>query len=125
MSESVRPLALVTGASSGIGRELAKQFARHGFDLIIAAEDELDGAVAELQSLGASAEGVRVDLAAREGECTAAAWWSPIASAIRGVSTYSESRRDRALKRLIEPNPREQVVLSQALRQVWVGGQPD
>ena len=36
---AVRPLALVTGASSGIGLELAKQFAEHGFDLIVAAED--------------------------------------------------------------------------------------
>ena len=37
MSESaVRPLALVTGASTGIGLELAKQFAQHGFDLVVA-----------------------------------------------------------------------------------------
>jgi uncharacterized protein len=62
-----RNLALVTGASSGIGRELAKQFAQNGFDLIVAAEDELDGAVAELQSFGASVDGVSVDLAAPEG----------------------------------------------------------
>jgi short-subunit dehydrogenase len=62
-----RNLALVTGASSGIGRELAKQFAQNGFDLIVAAEDELEGAVAELQSLGATVDGVRVDLAAPEG----------------------------------------------------------
>jgi len=34
-----RPLAVVTGASAGIGYELAKQFASHDFDLIIAAED--------------------------------------------------------------------------------------
>ncbi len=29
-----RPLAVVTGASSGIGRELANRFAEAGFDLV-------------------------------------------------------------------------------------------
>ena len=37
---SEKPLAVVTGASSGIGYELAKQFATHGFDVLIAAEDD-------------------------------------------------------------------------------------
>ncbi|MHC5674428.1 SDR family NAD(P)-dependent oxidoreductase [Nostoc sp.] len=32
-----RPLAVVTGASSGIGYELAKQFAQNGFDLVVTA----------------------------------------------------------------------------------------
>jgi short-subunit dehydrogenase len=42
-------LALVTGASSGIGLELARQFAEHGYDLIINAEDdELAAAEASL-----------------------------------------------------------------------------
>lgn len=31
-----RPLAVVTGASSGIGRELAARFAEDGFDLVVA-----------------------------------------------------------------------------------------
>jgi short-subunit dehydrogenase len=53
-------LALVTGASSGIGFELAKQFAANGFDLIVAAEDEITG-------LGPNAETVQVDLATEEG----------------------------------------------------------
>jgi short-subunit dehydrogenase len=63
---AARPLALVTGASSGIGRELAKQFAENGFDLIVAAEDvELDDAVEELRALGAVVAPVSVDLTRR------------------------------------------------------------
>jgi uncharacterized protein len=31
-----RPLAVVTGASSGIGLELAKQFATNGYDVVVA-----------------------------------------------------------------------------------------
>jgi len=34
-----RPLAVVTGASSGIGYYLAKECAENGFDLLIAADD--------------------------------------------------------------------------------------
>ena len=63
-----RPLALVTGASSGIGLELAKQFASHGFNLIVAAEDdELSAAAREVESLGARVDAVRVDLATGQG----------------------------------------------------------
>src|SRR5215212_7511085 len=57
-----RPLAVVTGASSGIGYELAKQFANHDFDLVVAAEDDgIDAVANELTGLGAHAEPVRVD----------------------------------------------------------------
>jgi len=61
--------AVVTGASSGIGRELARQFSQHGFDVLITAEDaELDAAAAEL-SAGAegTVQAVRADLATPEG----------------------------------------------------------
>jgi uncharacterized protein len=62
------PLALVTGASSGIGFELAKQFAAGGFDLIIAAEDdELATAKRDLEATGARVEAVQVDLATEVG----------------------------------------------------------
>ena len=40
MTESDRPLAVVTGASTGIGYELARCCAENGFDLIIAADEE-------------------------------------------------------------------------------------
>src|SRR3954469_306649 len=63
-----RPLAVVTGASSGIGLELAKLFARDGHDLVIAAEDaELDPARAELEGLGVRVQAVQVDLATPDG----------------------------------------------------------
>jgi uncharacterized protein len=58
------PLAVVTGASSGIGRELARQFATHGFDVIVAAEDsELVSAADDLAATGAEIQPVRTDLA--------------------------------------------------------------
>ncbi|HEU4603421.1 MAG TPA: SDR family NAD(P)-dependent oxidoreductase [Steroidobacteraceae bacterium] len=62
-----RPLAIVTGASSGIGRELATIAAREGFDLIVAADRSLQDALSELQSLGARVEAVEADLATQEG----------------------------------------------------------
>lgn len=58
-----RPLAAVTGASSGIGRELALELARRGYDLVICAEDaELDPAADEARRLGATVEAIRCDL---------------------------------------------------------------
>jgi short-subunit dehydrogenase len=65
---ATRPLAVVTGASAGIGYELAKQFAMHDFDVIVAAEEGRVAEVAtELQGLGSGAQAVQVDLATDEG----------------------------------------------------------
>jgi uncharacterized protein len=67
-SSTSRPLAVVTGASSGIGYELAKQFAQHGYDLVVAAEDRgIVEAVSAFESLGARVTSVQVDLAKAEG----------------------------------------------------------
>jgi uncharacterized protein len=67
-SSDTRPLAVVTGASSGIGYELAKQFATNGFDLIVCAEDDaIATAAREMEGLGASTEAVQADLATPAG----------------------------------------------------------
>lgn len=63
-----RPLAVVTGASSGIGLELAKQFAEHGYDLVICAEDAaIATAAAALPDAGVQVMPVQTDLRLREG----------------------------------------------------------
>jgi short-subunit dehydrogenase len=63
-----KPFAVVTGASSGIGLELAKRFATNGFDLLITAEDlELRASADELRALGAEVEALQVDLASDGG----------------------------------------------------------
>ncbi|MBQ0893094.1 SDR family NAD(P)-dependent oxidoreductase [Micromonospora sp. U56] len=64
-----RPLAVVTGASSGIGYELAGQFVVHGYDVVIAAEDPgIEEAAEHLRRDGrAQVRPVRVDLATFDG----------------------------------------------------------
>jgi short-subunit dehydrogenase len=60
--------AVITGASSGIGFELAKQFAEHDFDLLVTAEDaELDAARARLSATGATVRAVPADLRSSAG----------------------------------------------------------
>ncbi len=66
-SSSSKPLAVVTGASSGIGRHLAVEAARRGFDLVVAADTPLHEVCAELTSLGAQVEAVEDDLATKDG----------------------------------------------------------
>ena len=68
MAQDARPLAIVTGASTGIGYELAKCCAGEGFDLVVAADEpEIQKAAAEFRSLGAQVEAVEADLATLEG----------------------------------------------------------
>jgi len=66
-TQAIRPLALVTGASSGIGYNLARIAAENGYDLIVAADRPLDEAVLDLESLGATVRSLQGELASREG----------------------------------------------------------
>ena len=62
-----RPLAVVTGASSGIGYNLAKCCAEGGYDLLLAADQPLEAAAADCRSLGAVVETLQTELASRNG----------------------------------------------------------
>jgi uncharacterized protein len=69
-AETTRQFAVVIGASSGIGYELAKQFAQNSFDLLlVSAGERINSAAADISGL-ASVVDVKVlqaDLATHEG----------------------------------------------------------
>ncbi|MFC7051318.1 SDR family NAD(P)-dependent oxidoreductase [Hansschlegelia quercus] len=65
---SVRPLAVVTGASSGIGLELAKQCVDGGFDLVVASDDgKIEAAAGFFRERGANVVALDADLSTLEG----------------------------------------------------------
>src|SRR6201984_3108139 len=69
MPSSARPLALVTGGSSGIGAALARELARDGHDLVLAARTvaPMGELAAELQSHGAASVFIPADLSSPGG----------------------------------------------------------
>lgn len=68
LRSSQRPLAVVTGASTGIGYELARCCAQHGFDLIIAADEpQIQNAADVLRAHGGLVEAIEANLATVEG----------------------------------------------------------
>jgi hypothetical protein len=90
---TLRQWAVVTGASSGIGLELARQFAEHDFDLLIAAEDPgIEKAASELRSAGSDVRVLHVDLASEDGV-------RHLADASRGSGPGGLRRRDQRRRR--------------------------
>jgi short-subunit dehydrogenase len=62
-----RPLALITGASSGIGMHLAREAAAAGYDLLLGADTPFDETRALLEGLPVEVRTVETDLAMLEG----------------------------------------------------------
>jgi short-subunit dehydrogenase len=68
MADNKRPLAVVTGASTGIGYELARCCAQNGFDLLLAADEpQIEEAAEDCRQFGGNVESVQADLATVEG----------------------------------------------------------
>lgn len=68
MAMQAQPFAVVTGASTGIGFELARCCADDGYDLLIVADEpEINNAAAQLQQSGARVEATQADLSTQEG----------------------------------------------------------
>lgn len=68
MTRNKGKLAIVTGASTGIGYELAKRCAEDGFDLLIAADEpEIQQAAEDFKKLDVNVEAIEADLATTEG----------------------------------------------------------
>jgi short-subunit dehydrogenase len=81
MTSGTRPLAIVTGASSGIGYKLATCCAEQGFDLLIAADQpSITNAAQDFHALGTAVETIETDLATLESVDTlyAAAQGKPV-----------------------------------------------
>jgi NAD(P)-dependent dehydrogenase (short-subunit alcohol dehydrogenase family) len=68
MSDMSNKVALITGASSGIGRATAKAFAEQGARVVVAArrQDELDSLVAEIEADGGTASAIPADVSDAE-----------------------------------------------------------
>jgi uncharacterized protein len=108
---SPRPFAIVTGASTGIGFELAKRCAKEGYDLLIAADEAaIEQAATSLRGAGCQVDAVETDLATTEGvdKLYAAAKGRPVdallANAGRGLGKAFLDQDFNKVRRVIGTN---------------------
>jgi NAD(P)-dependent dehydrogenase (short-subunit alcohol dehydrogenase family) len=66
-----KPVALVTGANKGIGLQIAKDLAAHGFTVLVGSRNLKDGETAA-KSIGADARALQLDVTNQASIATAA-----------------------------------------------------
>ncbi|MDV5825026.1 SDR family NAD(P)-dependent oxidoreductase [Sphingobium naphthae] len=123
----MKPLAIITGASTGIGFELAHIAAREGYDLLVVADEPLiDAAADDLRRHGGDVQSVEADLATLDGvdQLLAAAGDRPVdlLCANAGTGTgHAFLEQDVALwRRSIDTNITGTVYLLQKLLRTMV-----
>jgi short-subunit dehydrogenase len=111
MAKSSKGLAVVTGASSGIGYELAKICAEEGFDLVIAADEPAIRQAADtMRRDGARVDAVQADLSTTEGvdQLLATIAGRPIAALLanagRGLGQAFLDQDFQDIRRVVDTN---------------------
>jgi short-subunit dehydrogenase len=111
MATQARPLAVVTGASTGIGYELAKLAAQRGFNLVVAADEgEIVQASEEFRAKGATVDALEVDLATTEGvdKLVSAVGGRPVAALVanagRGLGRAFLDQDWTQVRRVVDTN---------------------
>lgn len=124
MATQARPLAIVTGASTGIGYELAKLCAKNQMNLVIAADEpEIENAAIEFRSLGVTVDAVQCDLAKMDGvnKVLAAVSGRPVAALIanagRGLGRAFLDQDWNDIRHVIDTNVTGTVYLIQKIGQ--------
>lgn len=120
MESNPRPFAIVTGASTGIGYELAKCCAENGFDLLVAADEpEIHTAAEDFKRFGVAVDAVESDLATLEGvdELYRAAKGRPVdallANAGRGLGGAFLDQDFAEIRHVIDTNVTGTIYLAQ------------
>jgi uncharacterized protein len=128
---AARPFAVVTGASSGIGHQLARVFAENGFDVLITAEESrIADAAQGIEALGARVYTVQADLTKDE---EVKRLWNEILATGRpvdaialnaGIGTAGDFTQETELEtelRIIDLNVRSTVHLAKLAAKQMVG----